>query len=1104
MRPPDQDVRDRIVSARGVTLAVEAGAGTGKTRLLVDRVLSRLRDGVPLPRLAVITFTKKAAAELVARIRSDLAERRAEPWARSALSTFDLAEIGTTDSFCWSLLSRHPLEAGVPPGFGVADEIAAEALRDVAWSRFLDGQGAEGGRSLAALRRSGVKVGALRSLLEALVSERDLDVAAIETHTVPELAPEFSRALDAALALAGLCRDPRDRLWLRVRELERERDAASLLDRAAAERLLARRKAAGARYGSRRDGRAEAWGGKHGKAKVVAALEQVDEAVDRWFRARGLALAAETVDLAKAYGREYARVKLERGLLDFRDLALVTRNLLRDRADVRRRVAARFDEVFLDEVQDTDPLQMEIAFLLAAAGEGRITDPLAAELVPGRLFLVGDPKQSIYRFRRADIELYERAVSGVAARGETPRIRANFRSRPEILDFTNRVFRGWMEPPEDGTRWQVRYEELEAAVPGAPDANRVRLLLPDARVRAAILERAGRDSLRAEDVRELELDSVVRLVRRVVGADGEPAWIVRDPRSRAERPARARDVAVLVRKIDWGERLLDALRHAGVGATTSGGRRYWEREEIQSLLAVLEAVVDPENRLAHFAALRSLAFGLPDDALVLHVLDPQEGTPAASCDDRLRELTLHARKVPPAEFLEHVVEELCLLPVFGLRPDGAGRVESLRMLLESADSLAEAGLDSLPDLVRWLRERSGEGAAEAPGEFEPGEGGGVQILTMHKAKGLEFPVVILADLAAEPRQDSLLVADRASGLVEFRASRPSGVQTAAFEEAYRVERDRRRAEDVRLLYVAMTRARDWLVLSWPQGSGGFLEGGVLAERVGAPPGEAPPGGVPSMRAEELAALPERRRLLRIDPERPRIPVEPPPDSWREARAAAARGSRIVAATRLGSRAEPTYSGAPGSGAIFGRLVHGALERLDPLDPARAGRALALAATDLERALAREGMRLDPALVGAAASLLERIAAEPAVLAVWNAPRLLREVPFLIPRGDDFLSGTFDALLEELDGALTLVDWKTERIGDEPGESAKERHRDQAALYAWAAVESTGRPVREVRIVFLASDPVRTGSFAVGPELLDGARRLLGASGWSGDPVPGWR
>jgi ATP-dependent exoDNAse (exonuclease V) beta subunit len=186
--------------------------------------------------------------------------------------------------------------------------------------------------------------------------------------------------------------------------------------------------------------------------------------------------------------------------------------------------------------------------------------------------------------------------------------------------------------------------------------------------------------------------------------------------------------------------------------------------------------------------------------------------------------------------------------------------------------------------------------------------------------------------------------------------------------------------------------------------------------------------------------------------------------------------------------------APGSGAVFGRLVHAALERFAPGDGAHAAELVALAAADVQRALAREGVRLEPAILDSAARLLQRIAVDPAILAVWDARRVSREVPFVIPHGDDVVSGTFDVLLENPDGALSIVDWKTESIGDEPGDIAKNRFREQAAVYAWAAAEAcSDRPVREVRIVFLSAHPVRTGAFAVGPALLAEARSRLDAS-----------
>jgi ATP-dependent helicase/nuclease subunit A len=422
------------------------------------------------------------------------------------------------------------------------------------------------------------------------------------------------------------------------------------------------------------------------------------------------------------------------------------------------------------------------------------------------------------------------------------------------------------------------------------------------------------------------------------------------------------------------------------------------------------------------------------------------------------------------------------------------------MLLESADSLVDAGFDSLPDFVRWLRDQSEEPRAEGLGETEPGADGGVQILTMHKAKGLEFPIVLVADLAGEPRQESGLIVDRGRGAIEFRVSRKNGIATPEYDAAQKSERERRNAEDVRLLYVAMTRARDRLIVSWPEGKGGFLRDGRLEKAIGAPPGQAPAeepdGRLALLRTEQLPEQPERRRLLTVDTDRPRIPRGPDPEPEPAAGKGAGRGRRTLRVTDLTPASR--VSGPPPAdpdgafrGRTFGRLIHSALELAGPEADAEA--LAARAAARLEGALAREGNRLPPDLLAEAIPYLRRVLADPAVSALWRAPRVLREVPFLLPLGDDLLSGTLDAVVEGTGGGLTILDWKTDQLGARSAQDARDRYRPQALAYAWAAARLTGRRILEVRFVFLSRSPVETASFDVDDDFLLQARARLGTA-----------
>ena len=528
-----------------------------------------------------------------------------------------------------------------------------------------------------------------------------------------------------------------------------------------------------------------------------------------------------------------------------------------------------------------------------------------------------------------------------------------------------------------------------------------------------------------------------------------------------------------------------------------------------TLSILLQALVAPDDSRALFAALRSPALAVSDDDLVPRFLDsaPQGLSPAAiDAETRLRALAEDARKLSPADFLEHLAEQLALFPAFGFRPDGALRIENLRLVIEAAAPLAEAGFDSLPDFVRWLTERRADDPLGL-GEIEPAGGDVVSILTIHKAKGLEFPVVVIADLGARPSTPPPWVTDRTMGTLEFRAG-IHAVATPGFDAAKEREKARRSAEDLRLLYVAATRARDHLVLSWPEGDRGYLAGDMLPSRLHAVPGQPPPAdaelGV--LRAETLPAAGAIAsvHVVAID------------GAVRAARAAAGPGDlfpdthgeteqrvthgRILPVTVFTQVDRATSHRVKSEdfdddlkslpGIVFGTLVHAALEAWT--DRADFEGTLTDA---VDAALRRVAEPVGPEARDHFEAELRRIARDPVVAEILSAKgspgrRVLREVPFLLPLDEDLLSGTVDVILEREDGSLVIVDYKTDQLATDDPAAAAARHHRQAALYAWAVARLTRREVVEVRLLFLATDPVTVRAFPGGEELSAAARAVL--------------
>ena len=845
---PDQIERDRVVTDLDRTLFVTAGAGSGKTKSLVDRVTALVLDGgVEIGSIAAITFTEKAAAELSDRVRRAFEAVAGDPSlhgeARSAaavaaLRGLDSAAIGTLHAFAQRVLREHPLEAGLPPRVEVLDEIESEVAFEARWSEFarelferaLDDPPLE--RALLVALARGVSVKNLRSFAVLLGDNWDrVEARGSLSDMVPVDPPPdeaTTRRLldDLGAAVAPLAAAPAgDKLTLRLQEFDRlHRDlVAAVDDPERAEILAALPKYAG------NCGNKQNWKGGPDKDVVCARLAEVGAELDRWRES----LTASAVDhLLQELGR-FTLASVERrraeGRLEFHDLLVLARQLLTQgdhAADVRRRLHGRYQRLLLDEFQDTDPIQVELAVGIAADPTTAWPDGTSwSELpvAPGRLFFVGDAKQSIYRFRRADIELYLQAQERFDADRVT--LSANFRTVAPVLDWVNRVF-GDLIVAAPGS--QPDFEPLIATRQPPTDAG------PSVTVLGGAVH-PGKPG--ADEMRRREAADVAAAVRTAL----DEGWLVEDDDG-ASRPARRADISILLPTRASLEPLEDALDAVGVGFRAEASSLVYSTREVRDLLAAARAVDDPTDSLSVVTALRSAAFGCSDRELFDYAvtlggrwdhqgarLDPA-WRPGPDADPNLARnqplpadhpvvaalrylRRLHRERVwsSPSEVLDRIIRDRRLFEL-GV---GRGRARDvwrrLRFVADQARAWSESDGGSLREYLAWAA-RQGDDDRVTESVLPETDDDAVRIMTIHAAKGLEFPITVVSGATTSPASsnESVRVAWTPSRL-GYRIAKK--VQTPDFDGLVAGDAELDHHERLRLLYVACTRARDHLVVS---------------------------------------------------------------------------------------------------------------------------------------------------------------------------------------------------------------------------------------------------------------------------------------------------
>jgi ATP-dependent helicase/nuclease subunit A len=1108
------------ISTRAPEVLLEAGAGTGKTGVLVDRYCDLIElDGLGPEEILAFTFTDRAGAQLRERVRAELGRRMRDAEEETAerlgalLDELGGAWITTIHGFCRRLLASHPVAAGIDPSFRVLDRAesqrAARNAFDLALDDFLASDDEARETTVAAYGIEGLRaavVGAHEELRSSGEAEPQLPEP--PKSDLQGVLAALERSAAEALAEGGATAGQKAKLE-RAIELASSRaqripDVDQLIPLSI----------------------------KKGFAGYLAALGKATAAVAE--HDTGRQTYDHMADLMQLFGQRFAQSKAERSGLDFEDLQLLAVRLLRGNTAVRESYAERFKHLLVDEFQDTNALQLELIEALRGA--------------QGSVFFVGDEFQSIYGFRHADVAVFRREREQLRSRLDDAvlPLSGNFRSRPEVIATANRV--GELMLPDFRPLTVGSAEQGEGGPPGGGSA--VELLLT---------EEKGWDEF------DLELPVDDSTAPKVVA---EARFLAERLRQLAEAGVPRGEMVVLLRAFTKVDAYEEALERAGLRPYVVGGRGYWSGQQVGDVLCLLRVIANPLDDEALLGALSSPACGVSPDALWLlrqasgggrHLwpalqravgageptLEEPQWLDHVPSDDQVALEAIHSavaelREVGTRLPLERLLERTLTLSGYDLsvlmRGPGRMRMANVRKLMRMAREFESAEGRNLRSFLEFAEFRAGlDDEPVAATETEDHDG--VRVMTIHNAKGLEFEVVAVPSLdrrllsgGAPPplRISSPEDGQRKVGMRLTRLGRPS---VRLFDLAELVERDDLLSseEERRLIYVAVTRARRRLILSGvrPQNPKDLTKPGASAldRLLGAPgvgaeladgdvvtlPAPAPRTGLSATfdDAEVLVRVnsPSKRRVAELiasssapAPQPPAgegsppilVPGAPPtplrPLSYSALQAHSRCGFRFYSERVLGLQPPPAREGETAASRSerfgFGSAVHALLEW------SGSRRWIEPPAEMIRRFLEAEGVEATAELVEAAAERVRGWTASALCDEIGGrSTRVRAELPLLLELGGAVIRGSIDLMAEPASGPPIVIDYKTDRLrGKSPSERAG-AYETQRMLYALAASEATGAENVRVAYVFLEapSDPV---IHELGPDEVRQARVLL--------------
>ena len=1112
----NDSARNRIVGlAEGSlhqTIYAGAGAGTGKTQALVERIANLFTIVKLKPEdIAAVTFTVAAASELRQRVREELERRHgalsdASPVhektaLENALESLDSAFIGTIHSFAQSLLRERPLPVGLPPVFELLDGVQGDVRFDEEWSSWL-------GKELENPEFSDAVINTQRlGLPQPLKTLRDLAGELHENYDLVARIGTFERSdqvvdaqlvletvksdLNSALGLRSYCNNPDDRMLLHfdttvtqsVNWIDEALDSESDEERVLALTQISKLDAKG--------GRKLDWdslpSGEPSLDEVRALLDGAQQQLTAGRQALGESTVIPLLNSVSRMVLEYADKRRLEGVLEFQDLLVLSCELLDENEEARKYFQNHYTHVLIDEFQDTDPLQLKLAVRLTDRSTGSVGRGVPT---PGALFVVGDGKQSIYRFRRADLTQLRSLVESLGA--ERLSLTENYRSDTTILDWVNAIFEPWMNGP-DGKAIDRNQADYVPFVSGRDD-----LYKSD---KPRVIIAGGASEGNVGDAREDESKDLAALALSV----GAGEWSLPDGPSEF-RPSKFRDLCVLMPRRTALSYLENAFVLNDIPYVLEGQAPIFESQTVHELSNNLSAIDDPTDQEAITAALKSPAWGCSDQDLYEwaklgfkfeyarqhHKTDEfAEGTGPRNVASALVGLAGYheiRQQYSTPYLIEKFIRDRRLREVAALSDPLGDHEKLMDLFIEMSRTLQRSGTGSLREFVRWIARQAEASVRVAEGALANSETNAVRVMTVHAAKGLEFPIVALMGLqvkAAAPKDIVIAREENGKPVISVKlGSLKLGLTTPGYADKATESKDADAAEQVRLAYVGATRAREHLIVSVHRSR---KDKSSLAAKIGELDElndistkfqiESPAGFIPSLIDRDHS---DNGDSVSYSLENRTEWIGELEEVVREASGrgyvtpSALADHTMFEALKPEDNAESTEwnTARRGRGGTqLGSAVHSVLQDVDFEGHSNLDELIQQAVDAYSLSESRDDIT----------DLVNNVLANPTVAGA-TASNSWREAWVAAEVGEGAeVEGAIDLVIRHTDGTVTIVDYKTDRVTEADLTARAEGYEPQLAGYV-IVLERLGMKVRDAVLVFADGGPDGTAYEYVVPDL----------------------